>query len=111
MENSPSSGRSEITLSYYASAEQRIRLVAGLRTLAEFIESRADVPVPVTADSLVFPAGGTDEHRRAEIDAIATLIGGETHWTVGDHYVVSRHFGPVEYRAVAIPSSNGKAGG
>jgi hypothetical protein len=105
METSP-----QLRKSYYASPEQRARLVAGLRALAEFIESSPDVPVPVTADVLIFPADGTDEQKRTEIDAIATLTGGETHWTVGDHYVVSRHFGPVEYRAVAIPSSNGTDG-
>jgi hypothetical protein len=97
-------------MSYYATAEQRTRLVAGLRALAEFIESGADIPAPVTADVLVFATDGTDEQKRSEIDVIATLIGAETRWTMGDHYVVSRHFGPVEYRAVAIPSSNGTDG-
>jgi hypothetical protein len=105
METSP-----QLRKSYYASPEQRIRLVAGLRALAEFIESNPSVPMPATGDVMVFPAGGTDEQERAEIDTIATLIGAEAHWTVGDHYVVSRHFGPVEYRAVAIPSSNGMDG-
>jgi hypothetical protein len=97
-------------MSYYANAEQRIRLVAGLRALAEFIESSADIPAPVTADALVFATDGTDEQKRSEIDVIATLIGAETRWTMGDHYVVSRHFGPVEYRAAAIPSSTGTNG-
>ena len=93
-------------MSYYANAEQRKRLAAGLRALAEFIESSPDAPVPVTADVLVFPANGTREQMCAEIDAIADLISAETRWTVGDHYCVSRHFGPVEYRVVAIPSKS-----
>jgi len=93
-------------MSYYANAEQRKRLGAGLRALAEFIESSPGAPMPVTANVLVFPANGTREQMCAEIDAIAEAIGAETRWTVGDHYSVSRHFGPVEYRAVAIPSKS-----
>jgi hypothetical protein len=93
-------------MSYYANAEQRKRLAAGLHGLAEFIESNPDAPMPVTADVLVFPSDGTHEQRCAEIDAIAERVGAETRWTIGDHYSVSRHFGPVEYRAVTILSKN-----
>jgi hypothetical protein len=90
----------------YPSPEQRARFVAGLRAFAEFIESRPDVPVPWSADALVFPLGGSDTEKRAEIDAIAERIGAESHYTQGGHYTVSRRFGPVEYRAVAIPHDN-----
>jgi hypothetical protein len=89
----------------YASTEQRTRLIAGLRALAEFLETVPEAPAPVTADLMVFP-GGTNTEKRAEIDAIATRIGAQTRWTICDHYTVSRHFGPVEYRATAIPDND-----
>ena len=56
-------------------------------------------------DVLVFPPDGSDAERRAEIDVIAERIG-EAPETVCGHYVVWRFFGPVQYRAVAIPRDN-----
>jgi hypothetical protein len=93
-------------MNHYPGPEQRARLVAGLRALAEFIESRPDVPTPWSADVLVFPPAGSDAERRLEIDAIASRIGAEGHYTHGGHYTASRRFGPVEYRAVTIPHDN-----
>ena len=93
-------------MSHYPTPEQRARLVAGLRALAEFIESRPDVPTSWWVDMLVFPPNGSDAEGRAEIDAIADRIGAESHFAYGGHYVASRRFGPVEYRAVAIPHDN-----
>jgi hypothetical protein len=90
----------------YPSPEHRGRLVAGLRALAEFIESCPDVPAPWSAGVMVFPPDGSDAEKRAEIDAIADLIGAQGHFAHGGHYAVSRQFGPVEYRAVAIPHDN-----
>jgi hypothetical protein len=55
----------------------------------------------------VFPVDGSDADMFAEIDVIAGRIG----VTVTDasiprgHYVAVRDFGPVQYRAVAIPHS------
>ena len=46
---------------------------------------------------------------RAGIDVIAGLIGAQGHFTHGGHYSVSRWFGPVEYRAVAIPHDSGES--
>jgi hypothetical protein len=40
---------------------------------------------------------------RAEIDATAALLGVTARKTPCGHYVATRSFGPVEYRAVAIP--------
>ena len=88
---------------YYADADQRDRLIAGLHGLAVFLEANPDVPAPPYADVLVFPPDGTDAEQRAEIDVIAARLGGETAETVCGHYVVSRFFGPAQYRAVAIP--------
>lgn len=93
-------------MTYYADTKQRARLIAGLLDLATFLQANPDVPVPQHTDVLVFPSDGTDAERRAEIDAIATRIGAETQ-TVCGHYIATRRFGPVEYRAVVIPHDNG----
>ena len=56
---------------------------------------------------LVFPAEASDAEMFAEIDTIAEMIGS----TASDadsprgHYTTVRNFGPVQYRAVAIPHS------
>ena len=54
---------------------------------------------------LVFPADVTDDDGRAEIDRIAALLGAHVDDGTAEygHYVASRVFGPVEYRAVFIP--------
>jgi len=90
--------------SYYASADERARLIAGFRALADFLQDHPDVPAPYWADVMVFPSHSTDEEMRAEIDQIAARIGAEPvdRTAVGGHYTASRRFGPVEYRAVAI---------
>lgn len=90
---------------YYADPGQRARLISGLRDLAIFLEANPDVPAPQYPSLLVFPPNGTDAERRAAIDAIATQIGAEP-GTVCGHYIAVRYFGPVEYRAVAIPHDN-----
>jgi hypothetical protein len=90
-------------MSDYANTIDRERFIAGLRALAEYLESKPDVPTPRHgATILVFPLQGTNEGRRAEIDAIATRVNAEPCEIVNGHYTVSRFFGPVEYRAVAI---------
>jgi len=60
---------------YQANSEERGRLIAGLRELADFLAQNPDVGAMANdADS---PAG---------------------------HYSAGRDFGPVHYRAVAIPN-------
>ena len=49
-----------------------------------------------------------DEEQRAEIDVIASRIGAETGESARGHYSCSISFGPVEYRAVAIPADENK---
>jgi hypothetical protein len=93
-------------MNYYANNEERVRLIAGLRELAEFLDRNPQVPAPPYADLLVFPPTGTDAEMFAEIDAIAAQTGTTAS---GDdnpagHYRASRWFGPVQYRAVAIPN-------
>ena len=87
----------------YANASQRSQLIAGLRDLAEYLESSPDVPAPWDGATVyVFPPDGSNDERRAEIDAIASRISAKPFELVTGHYVASRYFGPVEYRAVAI---------
>jgi hypothetical protein len=90
-------------MSDYANAIDRERFIAGLRALAEYLESKPNVPAPHHGASvLVFPIHGTSEEQRAEIDIIAARINAKPCEIVNGHYTVSRFFGPVEYRAVAI---------
>src|SRR5580704_4355255 len=71
----------------YANAIDRERFIAGLRALAEYLESQPDVPTPRHGTSvLVFPLHGTSEEERAEIDAIAARINAEACEIVTGHY-------------------------
>jgi hypothetical protein len=94
-------------MNYHANDEARVRLIAGLRDLAEFLDQNPEVPVPWGTDILVFPVEASDAEMFAEIDTIAQLIGS----TASDadsprgHYSAVRSFGPVQYRAIAIPHS------
>lgn len=89
----------------YAKGGERTRFIAGLRDLAEFLDQNPLVPVPRFADVLVFPPFGSDAEMFAEVDAIAGLIGdtAESDGSPTGHYTAMRQFGPVQYRAVAIP--------
>ena len=94
-------------MNYYANDEERVRLIAGPRDLAEFLDQNPEVPAPWGTDILVFPIEASDAEMFADIDTIAELIGS----TASDansprgHYSTVRNFGPVHYRAVAIPHS------
>jgi hypothetical protein len=87
----------------YLNASDRSQLISGLRDLAEYLESNPDVPAPWSGTTVyVFPSDGSNSQRRTEIDAIASRIGAQPCDFAPGHYVASRYFGPVEYRAVAI---------
>jgi hypothetical protein len=94
-------------MSNYANPDERSGLIAGLRELAEFLDQNPQIPAPRRTDLLVFPPTGSDTEMFAEIDVIAPEIGATA--TDADspagHYSAVRDFGPVQYRAVAIPSS------
>jgi hypothetical protein len=93
----------------YANATQRQALISGLRELADFLENNPEVPAPTFTDMLVFPPHVSHAENRAEIDVIASRIGsGIEISATRRHYVTSRQFGPVTYRAVAIPSDNNR---
>jgi hypothetical protein len=87
----------------YADSTERAALIGGLRALADYLESNPEVPAPSDAQVYIFPPDGTCTEKRAEIDVTAARLGATARPTaVGRHYVVTRSFGPVEYRAVAI---------
>ena len=92
-------------MSKYAKSDERSGLIAGLRELAEFLDQHPQVPAPRRTDLFVFPQDGSDAEMFAEIDVIAAEIGATA--TDADspagHYSAVRDFGPVQYRAVAIP--------
>lgn len=94
-------------MSYYANPDERARLINGLHDLAEFLDQNPGVPAPRWADLMVFPSNRSDAEMFTDVDVIAELIG----TTASDadspagHYTAARHFGPVQYRAIAIPNS------
>jgi hypothetical protein len=90
----------------YADSIERAALISGLRGLADYLESSPEVPAPIYSDMLTFPPNGDWAGMRAEIDAIAARLDATARLSGGGHYVAARHFGPVEYRAVAIPPKN-----
>ncbi len=94
-------------VTYYASDDERSRLIDGLHSVAQFLQDHPGIPAPRWTDVLVFPPDGPDEEKRAEVGVIASCIGAETSESTGGHYSCSLSFGPVEYRAVAIPGNPG----
>jgi hypothetical protein len=95
----------------YANSTERAAFISGLRGLADYLESSPEVPAPIYSDMLTFPPNGGWAEMRAEIDAIAACLGVPARLTGGGHYVAARYFGPVEYRAVAIPRTAGEESG
>jgi hypothetical protein len=90
----------------HADSTERAALISGLRDLADYLESNPEVPAPAYPVVYTFPPAGDWAQMRAEIDATAARLGVNAHLTGGGHYVAPRLFGPVEYRAVAIPPKN-----
>jgi hypothetical protein len=87
----------------YADPDERAAMILGLRSLADYLESNPQVPAPRRADVYAFPPEGDCPSMRAEIDAVAGKLGRQPRETAGgEHYGVTRSFGPIDYRAVAI---------
>ena len=89
-----------------ADSTARAAIISGFRALADYLESNPEVPVPTYPVIHTFPAAGDWLQMCAEIDATAARLGVNAHFSGGGHYVATRLFGPVEYRAVAIPPKN-----
>lgn len=85
----------------------RIALITGLRDLAAFLEANPDLPIPRSATVHHFPRRVDDTDLCAAVDQIAAQLGTpvDVDEVPHGHYGTSIHFGPVEYRAVAILSA------
>jgi hypothetical protein len=90
----------------HADSTERSALISGLRALADYLESNPEVPAPAYPVVYTFPSADDWAQMRVGIDATAARLGVNAHLTGGGHYVAARLFGPVEYRAVAIPRKN-----
>jgi len=90
----------------YSDPTERAELISGFRGLADYLESNPEVPAHSYYTVHTFPPDGEWAEMRVEIDAIAARLGVIASLTPGGHYVATRSFGPVEYRAVAIPPKN-----
>jgi hypothetical protein len=90
----------------HADSTERAALISGLRSLADYLESDPEVPAPICPVVHMFPLADDWAQMCAEIDATAARLGVNARLTASGHYVAERSFGPVEYRAVAIPRKN-----
>lgn len=91
---------------HHADSTERTALISGLRSLADYLESNPEVPAPAHATVHTFPPDGDWAEMCSEINATATRLGVTAGPAAGGHYLAVRRFGPVEYRAVAIPPKN-----
>lgn len=82
----------------------RAEFIAGLRRLAAFLAAHPAVPVPSWADITVMPRGD-EQARQAAVDRIAELIGSPVSDS-GNLYQTVRDFGPITYRALALPDQD-----
>jgi hypothetical protein len=96
-------------VSYYANRAERLDLIAGLLALAKFLEENEEIPSPKYVDVMVFPHEGSDHADRREVDRVAALIDTAAQESAAGHYVASRKFGLIEYRAIAIPARRKEA--
>lgn len=87
----------------HADSTEREALIRGFRGLADYLEFNPEVPAPIYSTVYAFPPRGNWAEMCAEIDTTAASLGVAPSMTDGGHYVAARWFGPVEYRAVAIP--------
>jgi hypothetical protein len=87
----------------YSDPTERAELIGGFRALADYLESNPAVPAPGYSAVYTFPPDGDWPAMCAEIDSIASRLGVIACRSAGAHYLATRSFGPVEYRAVAIP--------
>lgn len=78
-------------------------VISGLRELADDLSLHRDVPVPLIVEIDYHPRGETDTEKRAEIDRIAKILGVEPEFAAeGEHYIATRRYGSVRYRAITV---------
>jgi hypothetical protein len=88
----------------------RAALIAGLRSLADFLDEHPAVPVPPAYSSLarivVLPPHESDDQDRAFVDDFAAALGVAASDPSGSgHYAATRKFGPVEFESFAISTA------
>jgi hypothetical protein len=84
----------------------RTQTIAGLRALADFLESYPAVPVNEYGWEVTYHPHGTDEHEAAEVDRIAALLDADPvdERNDGGHYTVSKTFGRITYKVIHVPA-------
>jgi hypothetical protein len=86
--------------------DDRAAAIAGLRELADLLESNPAIPADRYGWTFhTFPRADGDAAARAAVDQIAAALGVPVvdDTASAGHYVARRMFGPVEYSAVYIP--------
>lgn len=98
----PASGDARIRV---GDTPERAELLAGLRSLADYLAANPAVPVPPHGWRLTVYAEGTDSERFSQVDLVAEITGERPadRRAVTGHHRVERSFGPVayEFRAIA----------
>lgn len=85
----------------------RAQTIAGLRQLADHLETHPELPVKEYGfDLTIYPEADTDAAGRAEVDRIADILDvtPTDNTPMGGHYIASKIFGRISYRAVHISS-------
>ena len=97
----PASGDARICI---GDAPERAELVAGLRSLADYLAADPSVPVPPYGWRVAVYAEGTDSEQFAQVDLVAEITGERPvdRRAVTGHHYVQRSFGPVSYEFTAI---------
>ena len=88
--------------------DDRAALIDGLLALACFLEAHPDVPVPESyhAQYISVIPDGTEDERRAAVDAAAAALGVVAADPRGcGHYKAIRMFGPVGYEIFTISAA------
>lgn len=87
----------------------RRAVISGLRELADYLSLHRDIPVPLIVEIDYFPHGNTDAEKRAEVDRIAKILGVTPISTAaGQHYIASRPYGAIRYRAITVSTKDRK---
>lgn len=97
----PASGDALICI---GDAPDRAELVAGLRSLADYLAADPSVPVPPYGWRVAVYAEGTDSEQFAQVDLVAEITAEQPadRRAATGHHSVQRSFGPVSYEFTAI---------
>jgi hypothetical protein len=92
---------------YTTDPDTRDWFITSLRQLADYLASHPAVPVPTGTSSIFLHADPTEDGGREQVTHIARLLGAPVSDEIarGRHYTAARDFGPIEYKAVSIPTT------